>query len=647
MQGIGRFFTVCLLIGQLASFLLVFLLHTEASGFELFGWRPFGSTAQESDLLADSVFYKVDFKLAGADRRLEKKIKRSSLFYAKRKEPPAGTVGLLVRAQSEQERLAATLYEEGYYGSHIQIFFNGRPFETVRPTDTLNGTKSEPISVEIRIAVGPLFFFTPPIFEIMGAGERPTEAQLISISGLHTGAVARSTQILEAERKLLAFFQNRGFALAKIQERSVVADHATRRVTPRLSFDTGPIVRFGKVEVMGTAQLRPEVVQRVADIPEGEIVRPKLMRAVTQRLQALGILNSVSVRLAQSTEEGTEIVVPVQIEVTERKPRFVGASTYWSSLDGASGSLFWGHRNLFGGAESLRIEASFSNLLQESVDSLSYGVSAKFRKPAALSPKTDFTLDLTFAHENPDSYESQSTALLAQLDHRFSEKTRGTIGGEIGYTRSEDAYGDNRYFFIGLPLAVYYDGRNQLYDPSRGIQGLLKGTPTYDLHQQAVYLRTEGMLAAYHALDKQKRLILAGRLQIGSVLGASAVDIPSDQRFLVGGGGSIRGYDYESVGPESLSEDTPSPVPGRSFVALSAETRLRLSKAWGLVGFVDAGMAYTSQIPNFSDSLKVGVGVGVRYYTRIGPVRFDLAFPLNRTEDASKFAVYLGLGQSF
>jgi len=122
------------------------------------------------------------------------------------------------------------------------------------------------------------------------------------------------------------------------------------------------------------------------------------------------------------------------------------------------------------------------------------------------------------------------------------------------------------------------------------------------------------------------------------------MDVPADERFYAGGGGSIRGYSYQSVGPLSGGD----PVGGRSLLELSTELRLRLGERFGFVGFLDGGSAFGAAFPDFDEELLWGTGLGFRYFTAVGPLRLDFAVPLDRRhgiDDA--FQVYISLGQAF
>jgi translocation and assembly module TamA len=150
--------------------------------------------------------------------------------------------------------------------------------------------------------------------------------------------------------------------------------------------------------------------------------------------------------------------------------------------------------------------------------------------------------------------------------------------------------------------------------------------------------------SAYRALDTDRRFVLAGRAKFGSLVGEETDDVPANKRFYAGGGGSIRGYEFQSVGPLDANND---PLGGRSLIELNAELRVRITEQIGLVPFVDGGMVFDSVYPDFEEDLRWAAGLGVRYFSAIGPLRLDIAIPLNKREVDDSFQFYISLGQAF
>jgi translocation and assembly module TamA len=121
------------------------------------------------------------------------------------------------------------------------------------------------------------------------------------------------------------------------------------------------------------------------------------------------------------------------------------------------------------------------------------------------------------------------------------------------------------------------------------------------------------------------------------------MELPPDQRLYAGGSATVRGFAYQSIGP--LFPDG-NPVGAKSVDAGTIEFRQRIGEDWGGAAFVDAGQASASGAP-FNGPVRVGAGIGARYYTALGAVRLDVAVPLTRVHGGDAFEVYIGLGQAF
>jgi translocation and assembly module TamA len=301
------------------------------------------------------------------------------------------------------------------------------------------------------------------------------------------------------------------------------------------------------------------------------------------------------------------------------------------------------HRNLFGRAESLRFDASVSRIGAEDLQGLNYAAATTFRKPGVLTPDTDLTLQLAGKREFVDAYESRSVNIRGGLEHRLSNKLTGSTALSVERTYVEDAFGSNRYTIVSLPSELDYDGRDNKLDPTRGLRGTLNAEPLFELERSTPALVARGSLSGYLSLADNDRTVLAGRGALGSIVGGELEDIPANRRFFLGGGGSIRGYEYRSVGPRIGDEV----VGGLSFWEASIEARFRVTETIGIVPFIDAGAAYAESIPDLSEDIRVGAGLGVRYFTGLGPLRFDVAVPLTPRGEDSSVAFYVGLGQAF
>jgi translocation and assembly module TamA len=277
-------------------------------------------------------------------------------------------------------------------------------------------------------------------------------------------------------------------------------------------------------------------------------------------------------------------------------------------------------------------------------DPLGYKVSATFVKPGIYTPVDDLVAQGAVLREVTNAYVRDATTFLGGVRHRFNDKLTMQVSLDLEQSRVQDAIGTKDYSIAGVPVDVAYDTTDNLFDPSRGIRLNATFEPFAHLGDGgAGPLMMKGSLSAYHALDEDKRFILAGRVAAGSVTGASLFDIPAQRRFYVGGGGSLRGFDYQSASPRDAQGNI---IGGLSFFTASAEARIRITDSIGIVPFFDMGSAAASETPELGN-LRYAAGIGLRYYTSLGPIRFDFAVPLNPRAGDSRYGFYISLGQAF
>ncbi|PVB63523.1 autotransporter assembly complex family protein [Labrenzia sp. 011] len=606
-----------------------------AHSFELFGWKPFGSSNDNPEAVPDPISYKTELTVTSGNEHLTAGLETASLLVQQQDRMPSGEAGLLARALSDRERLVAQLYSAGRYGGTVDITLAGIPLETALDQSSL--PPARPVDVVILVNPGPVFTLGDVSISARGAELSSDPA----FWGLSPGDVAASDHILTAEGRIVSVLRGRGYPKAKIAERRITADHSTNRLAVTLIADAGPKAHFGAVSVSGTKVTDPAFVIQQAMLPQGAVYSPEDLARTRKRLNDLGIFSSI--RLIEGEITGPDGTMPITIEVTERKRHVIGAGASWSSTEGFGVESYWRRRNLFGRGELLSIEGSVGRLGNESLENLEYSTRIAFEKPGVFGPLTSFSTSLGAKQENPDAYLSRSITYDAYLNRQFSEHLKGRAGGEVFFANEEDAFGDNDYLLVGLPGDLTFDNRDNPLNPSKGIFAALFAEPAYDTLNSNAMGFLKGTVSSYYALDKAKRFILAGKVSAGSIFAPSVESVPASRRFIAGGGGSIRGYAYRNVGPRVDGEV----VGGRSLIELSGEVRVQVTETIGVVGFVDAGNAYEDSFPDFSEGLKVGVGAGLRYFTPIGPLRIDAAVPLDPGKDDPDFALYVGLSQAF
>lgn len=619
--------------------LAVILPVGPAAAFKIFGIQLFGKSeeepAPETEQVVDPVNY--DVSLTVDDPSLKEDLDSVSVLVGDVGKPASGSVGLLSRARNDKRRLVAALYAQARYGATVEIAINGRPFEQIPIDAVLNrGGKAH---VAIYVKAGPVFTFAQP-----DAATDSGEPIDISQYGVTAGAEARSELVVQAGRELVLAWREKGYAFASISESNLTADHRTDELEVTVRLAPGPLAVFGDVSVVGATDVDPDFIARQADIPRGGTYNPTVLADAAARLRGLGVFNSVVIEEGETPVDGDE--VPITITVAERKKRTLGAGVTAATTDGLGVEGFWTHRNLFGRAENLRIEGGVTGIGRSNFSGgLDYNITATFRKPGVFTPRTNFRASAEALLQDTDAYDKQSVAGAVGFEHRFSDTLNGEIDLKYEYADYENAsFGPDRASLLSLPGQIVWDTRDNRLNPTRGFRLLFYSEPTYDSENSNMFYKTSGSFSAYQAVNEARTFVMAGRVAAGSILGSSLSAIPPDRRFYAGGGGSIRGYTYQNAGPRSA---TGQPTGGLSFIETSAELRFLATERIGLVAFVDSGGAFESSTPGQGGTWYTGAGAGVRYLTPVGPLRVDVAVPLNKISGDPSVAFYLGLGQAF
>ena len=635
-----------------------------AAAFDFFG--VFGSEEAPPPVSRDTLPYTVDFRTPIADKALTNSLKDASSLYRLRQDAPPDGDSLARRAQSDFGPLIDTLWGFGFYNARLEIGIGSAKLRLgeqdtasfARAAETYRNRAPAPIEVEIE--PGPLFTLRAVAVRDARSGA-PFDPQELPqrIVGLAVGDPARSSDITAAQARIIDYFRGRSHPLAKIAALRPVVDHATHVMDLTIIIDPGPRAGFGEVTITGPQEFPSSVVRSFIYIEPGDPYSPKVLadtRETLRQVQALG-----AVRIREGTTLDANGNLPIFVEADDRLPYVVGFATKYSTLDGPVAQAFWENRNVFGGAEWLRLEAdafinqpingtrlaSFRDL---KLDNLGGRFKANFMKPALEGTRNDLLVDgivenVSTGGDRYGGYKSKLVDLDAAIRHRFDNNLSIQIGAEAMIGQATDSLGKVDYRLIGIPIGLIYDSTDSKLDPTRGwrINASFAPYPQF-LGSTLDLLRVTAQISTYYAIDEEARYILAGRVNFGSLSGSSLPNIPANERFYAGGGGSVRGYRYQSLGPLG---PTGLVIGGRSLFEASAELRVKITETIGIVPFFDAGNAFTSSLPSFKEALQMSAGLGLRYYTAIGPLRLDLAAPLNPRRGDKPLALYVSIGQSF
>jgi translocation and assembly module TamA len=555
------------------------------------------------------------------DRTLLEGLKAASDAISLKDNPPASIFLLRKRAERDQEQFTQVLRAMGHYGAKVEFHVDAG---------------SRPAQVVFQVTPGPPYLLKSFDLKLVGDGplksdELPGPEDL----GLSLDAVFRAEAFVEAEKRLLEQLGVQGFPFPKIPERRIIVDHETRSVSALLRVDPGPAARFGPVEITGLESTKESVVRRKIPWKEGDPYNAHRLTRLQEDLIELGLFSAVSVSPAGAL--GDEGRLPVTITVKERKHRSIGAGVSYRTDEELGVKFSWEDRNLRGENERLGIQAILSDL--------TYAAEGSYRKPFFFREDQALTLSSRLAEDKPDAYTSRNLTNSAMVSRDLTRALK--IGGGVGFKQAQITQLGEREDFslLSLPLQLAWDRSDNLLDPKKGTRLGVQVAPFRDLFKEDLqFTKAKMNVGQYLEILRSPSTVLAGRIHMGVVSGEERMEIPADERMYAGGGGSVRGYAYQSLGPRREG----IPTGGKSLFEASVETRVRLTERIGLVFFMDGGNAFEDLRPSSDEELFWGAGVGVRYFTPIGPFRFDIAVPLDRREGIDdSFQIYISVGQSF
>ncbi|UZF93064.1 autotransporter assembly complex protein TamA [Bosea sp. NBC_00550] len=658
------------LSGGCAFATLLGLQADAARAFDLSSLDVFGLFTKKDEPPAPSATtlpYKLDFDLGDAEgaKALTRTLQDASLLYRLRQDAPPDGETLARRMAADFNPLIDALWSQGYFNADVALVVDGVSLTVaVEPNATLiraleahRNRDAVPIIVKVR----PGKVFGLRKIDVVERDEPgpPAIADPLKVSKLKEGDPATSAALRSAQAALVDYMRAQSRPLAKMVEFRPVVDHATGIMDVTYVLDPGPLAGFGDITIGQTDEIPPEVVRSFIYLEPGDPYSPKALADTRRSIATIPAVGSVRIREGDKLDSAGNL--PIFVEVTERPKRLLGFSARYSTIDGPAVKTYWEHRNLFGGAERLRLEGSIflapridGTKIQSFGDFNESDIGARFGfsfiKPALGGSRYDWLLDGVATRERVGTnryggYTARYANVTTAIRHRFSDTFSVQAGIEVERGQTSDVLGEIDYTLVGIPLSVRYDSTDSLLDPTRGFRAIASFTPypTFLGSTVGIY-QTKGAVSAYYALDEDARYVLAGRVGFGSISGASLDEIPATRRFYAGGGGSVRGYAYRSLAPLGPYGQL---IGGRSLLELSAEARIKITDTIGIVPFFDAGTAFESSFPDGKQKLQMAAGLGLRYYTGIGPIRVDVAAPLNPRKGDKPVALYVSIGQAF
>ena len=546
------------------------------------------------------------------------------------------------RARAAVEAAEALLRSEGYYQATLEDIVEG---------------DDRPVAV-VTVIPGPRFLLGPPAVEwIAPDPDHGIAAAAAAEVGIKAGEPGRAVDVIAGEGRIVAGLTRRGYADASTQPRRVVVDHATFTVQPTYRIVSGLLVRLDGVRLETEGATRQNWVAGLAPWSEGDRFDPEKVAELERRLLETGVYDGVGVSLAPADQTNADGNRPVIVSLTDRPRRLLEAGitlstaqatvTTGSTTSVTGGSAIeglWTWYNRWGRADTIRWQARAAT-----IDSR-LGVDVSL--PHWRRPAQTLKLATGLVNEDTDAYSRAAATVSADVQRRIGKTSylNAGLGLDVGH------YRDTRFDPVTLaPLTLnrdlviltgrgggYLDRSDDPLNPKKGYRLTLNVQPTAVAGEDTVlFVRAETQGTAYYPI--QDRTVVAGRVRIGAIVGGEELTVPADRLFYSGGGGSVRGYEYQGVNPR-LPDNTPRG--GLSLFETSLEIRRDIGKSFGAVAFVDAGAVGFQETPNLSN-MRYAAGVGARYNLPFGPVRADIAVPLNPRDGDPAFQIYISIGQAF
>ena len=547
------------------------------------------------------------------------------------RDDPANAAQIERRAREDADLLAEMLRARGHYDAAVR-------------TRVEAGETAGAAEVALEAEPGPLYRFAEvrlPGIEAAGADEAP----LREAFGIDEQEPVDAAAVTAGGAALRLELGRRGYAFADVGTLDIEVDHQTR--TARLVLPVRPEGqrRFGRVIVEGRPLFGARHIETIARFEEGDPYRAAELDDLRRALVATGLVSSVNVRPV--ARPGTDLV-DLAVALEPAPMRTIAGEAGFGTGEGVRVEASWQHRNLLPPEGAVTFRGVLGTREQL--------VAATLRRSNFRERDQVLTAVVSAGHIERDAYEANTAQFGVGLERLtnliWQKRWTWSLGAQLIASDETDVDVETgttrrRTFFIGaLPGSLSYDGSNDLLDPTEGFRLSGRLSPEASL-QEGFFGYARAQVDASFYRPVADNVVLAGRTRLGTIVGEERDRIAPSRRFYAGGGGSVRGYGFERLGPRDPIFD--DPIGGRSLAEFSIEARVRtpwFGGALGVVPFIDAGNIYTSSLPDISD-LRFGAGIGVRYHTNFGPIRVDVGTPLNPRPGDSRIAVYVSLGQAF
>jgi translocation and assembly module TamA len=529
------------------------------------------------------------------------------------------------RARDDAELLTTILKNSGYYDAVVEP-------EVMREADGK-------LAVSLRAETGALYRFADVAVTGLDA-TGPKAAALRDAFGVNTRDAVDVDAVIAGRAALGEKLKRDGAPFASIGEPQIIVDHETQTATLSLDIKSVAEQKVGQFKIIGSrAPFDAKHVSRIARFKSGEVYNQAEVDDLKRALIATGLTSSVTVSAVPSE---TPDVADIAVSLEPAPVRTIAGEFGYGTGEGVRVAGSFTNRNLIKPEGAVTLRGLLGTREQALGVVLRQGNFGK--RDQVLNARIGAT------RSNFDAFKASTFDIAAGIERQsnilWQKKWTWSAGVELITSDERDIVGTGtarrRTFFVGaLPLSLNYDGSNDLLDATRGFRLGFRTSPEISLQNGTFAYARSQFDGSFYAPASQ-RITIAGRARIGTITGAKSSAIAPSRRFYAGGGGSVRGYGFQQIGPRDIAND---PDGGRSLAEFALEARVRFGP-FGVVPFVDAGNIYARALPDFS-GLRYGAGLGLRYHSSFGPIRIDVGTPINRQRGDGRITVFVSLGQAF
>jgi len=586
---------------------------------------------------ADPQPYAVTLAKTG-NNELDQILTDSSNLISLNETAPVGSFALVARAREDVERLTTALHSLGYYQAKANITIAGRRLDDPGIFDTIEYSPADPpLSVHIAIEPGPLF----KLGKIEITGNAPESA--LTWLSLKPDSPARAAEVLAARETLLGRLRDEGYALAKVDEPIAKLDIDSRILHVTFHVETRQKTNLGKISITGLQRVKKDFARDQLEISQGTRYHPAAIEKARQNLHNTGVFSSVRPKTAKKLDNQGQL--PVDFVVVERPLHSTSIGAAFSTDVGGSFSSNWQHRNVMGRDEQITLNAAVTQIGGNSTTGIGYNLGLSFTKPDFLLRKQSFQAGIGAQKQNYIAYDQESIIIQTGLQRVLDKHWSAAAGLALEQATVAQEQTVRDFTLFSLPLTAKYTSVNNLLDPIKGFLGTFSVTPYQPLigDDISTFVVIQASGSTYLDLGEPGRSVLALRGLLGNIQGAGQFSLPPDKRFYAGGSATVRGYRFQSIGPQFPSGN---PQGGTTIATGTVEFRQRILENYGMAAFVDAGQV-SPDSQSIINNWGVGAGLGARYYTPFGPIRLDFGLPMIQHSNSGSFEIYIGLGQAF